>query len=132
MILSNTLGVFRIALIFLPCLVSAQDSTRLISIPKWRVEFLIRDALLLRSCDSLQNALSASLQASGRVIAHADTLLAAKDRQLTLKGAETQILVARLDNSKEENKALKSEIRKQRALTIAVSVVSVLTIILIL
>lgn len=31
-----------------------QDSTRLIGIPKWQVERLITDAILYRSCDTLQ------------------------------------------------------------------------------
>ena len=93
---------------------------------------MIHEVNIGRTCDSLVRRMDALNDANTAVIKAADSLVVAKDRQLTLKGAETQILVARLDNSKEENKALKSEIRKQRALTIAVSVVSVLTIILIL
>jgi plasmid replication initiation protein len=95
----------------------------------WR---LIHEVQLGRSCDSLRAHLEAELQASRLTLQQADSVIAAERARVRLEVEGGKILRAQAATSKQQNDLLRDEVKKQKLLTIAVAVASVLAILIVL
>jgi len=116
--------------LILPLIGNCQDSTALVSIPRWQASRLIHEGKLGRSCDSLRQQLESELLLAYKVEAFADSLLTARDRQIDLANQIAATAEKRRLNREDENKDLRKELRKARLITIAVGLVAVVALVL--
>ena len=93
---------------------------------------MIYEVELGRTCDTLRQQLEKTLQAATKTILKADTVIKAQQEQIKHRDELIGIQTDRVLNSQAANQELKSELRKQKGLTIAVGVVSILALIIFL
>lgn len=108
----------------------SQDSTRTVSVPRWQMWLLIHEVQLGRACDSLRHHLEAELQASRLTLQQADSVIEAERARVRLEAEGGRLLRDQVTVRDQQNGMLRDEVKKQKLLTIAVSVASVIAILI--
>lgn len=108
----------------------SQDSTRTVSVPRWQMWRLIHEVQLGRACDSLRHHLEAELQASRLTLQQADSVIEAERARVRLEAEGGRLLRDQVTVRDQQNGMLRDEVKKQKLLTIAVSVASVIAILI--
>jgi hypothetical protein len=93
---------------------------------------MIHEVQMGRACDTLRQQLEVTLGAAIVTVLKADTVIKKQQEQIRLRDEAVRVQTERILNQQKEKQELKKEIRRQKALTIAVGVVSVLAIIIML
>jgi hypothetical protein len=93
---------------------------------------MIHEVQMGRQCDTLRHQLEETLAAAMVTIDKSDTVIKKQQEQISLRDEAVRVQTERILNQQKEKQELKKEIRRQKALTIAVAVASVLAIIIIL
>lgn len=116
----------------LPCLLNCpcfgQDSLDLVPVPRWQISRAVNEVKLYRVCDSLRQQLEYELKLAYQVEAFADSLLAVRDRQVTLANEIARIAEARRLNREDENQDLKGQVRKWKLITIASGLICLIAV----
>ena len=121
-------------LIFLTLRSTAQseDSTRYVKVQAWVVNRMIYEVQLGRTCDTLRQQQDKTLQAAMTTILKADTVIKVQQEQISQRDELIKIQTDRILNAQSEKQELRKEIRQQKAMTIAVGVISVIALIIFL
>lgn len=93
---------------------------------------MIYEVQLGRICDTLRQQQDKALQAAMVTIIKADTVIKAQQSQIIMRDELIKIQTDRVLNSLAEKQELRKEIRQQKAMTIAIGVISVIALIIIL
>ena len=121
-------------LIFLTLRLTAQsdDSTRFVKVQAWVVNRMITEVQLGRTCDTLRQQQDKTLQAAMTTILKADTVIKIHQEQIKQRDELIKIQTDRILNAQSEKQELRKEVRQQKALTVAVGVISVIALIIFL
>lgn len=93
---------------------------------------MIYEVQLGRTCDTLRQQQDKALQAAMVTIIKADTVIKAQQSQIIIRDELIKIQTDMVLNSLAEKQELRKEIRKQKAMTIAIGVISVIALIIFL
>ena len=93
---------------------------------------MITEVQLGRTCDTLRQQQDKTLRAAMVTILKADTVIKIHQEQIKQRDELIRIQTDRILNAQSEKQELRKEIRQQKAMTIAVGVVSVIALIIIL
>lgn len=85
-----------------------------------------------RICDSLQAQQAKELESAKHTILAADSVISKQKSQIAIRDSQLQVQTDRIINQQKANQELRQEIRKQKGLTAAVTIASILGIIIIL
>lgn len=93
---------------------------------------MIREVQLGRMCDTLRQQLEKEVALGVNAQVSADSVIQAQQSQIAIRDEGMRVQTDRITNQQKANGELKKQLRHQRALTVAVGIVSVLAIIIIL
>lgn len=100
--------------------------------PRWKHWYAIHEITRARLCFRTQDSLVQQIEVAKELSEKSDAVINAKDRQIELERAGGQILRQQINILQQEIGDLRHEVSRQKLLTIAVSIASVIAIIIML
>ncbi len=93
---------------------------------------MIHEVQLGRACDTLRLELEKEVALGANALIHADSVIEAQQRQIDFRDQAIAVQTDRILNQQTANKELRDEVKKQKLLTIAVGVASLLVLVIML